>query len=391
MKVVFYNIEEYDSDIISTKIKEGLDFLGGFKNYFSNGDKVLLKPNLLASDSPSTGVITHPVFFEGVVKFFIEEIKKNQLNIELSCGDSPAIASPLKVSKDSGIYEVCKKYNVPFIEFKNKYVIKGSNKNVIKIFEVAEEIKDKNKIVSLPKLKNHSLTVFTGGIKNLFGVIPGKIKAYYHTRFPDSILFSKMIVDLADSLNTSICIMDGIIAHEGHGPRGGNPIKLGYLILGENPFVVDLLATTLVGYIPEKIPFLKYFSEKHNVSLNIFDTKAYQIYGDKLNFRKEFNKIHLYRENVIPSKFRRGFFYNNIVSSKPYFIRKNCILCMECYNICPTNPKSIIKEKLKKIENKIILRYNYNTCIRCFCCQEICPQKAIEIKHSFVSKLLKNL
>lgn len=406
--IAFYIIENYDSEIIKEKISQSIKLFGGFNKYFNNGDNILLKPNLLALDNPESGVITHPSFFEGVVKFFVDEIKKNNLNISLGCGDSPAISNPLKVAQDSGILKICKDYNIPFIEFKKNFVInkfdniekikenkeikilnyQNLNKNIIKNFDISEEILNFNKVVSLPKLKNHSLTVFTGGIKNLFGVIPGKIKAYYHTRFPDSILFSKMLVDLADILNNSICIMDGIIAHEGHGPRGGNPIKLGYLIIGENPFVVDLLSSTLVGYNPSEIPFLKYYSEKHNVSLDIFNENEYKIYGDKLIFRRDFNKIKVFKESAIPGNIKKGFIYNYIISSRPVFLRKNCTLCMECFNICPTNPKSIIVNRLKE---KIKLEYNYNSCIRCFCCQEICPNKAIKIKNSLVSKILRKI
>lgn len=424
MKVCFFHLSDYDVDLIKEKLIEAASYLGGFQKYFNSKDKILLKPNLLASDNPETGVITHPLFFEAVIKFFIEEAKKNDYQLEIACGDSPAVSPSIKVAKDVGIYQICEKYNIPFIDFKGKTQINGNKKNIIKNFEVASEVLNFDKIISLPKLKNHSLTVFTGGMKNLFGVIPGKTKAYLHTRFPDSVVFSKMIVDLADSLKTGLCFMDGIIAHEGEGPRGGNPIKLGYIIVGENPFIVDLLASTLVGYNPKDIPFLKYYSQKHDVSLDI---KDHQIYGDQLIFKKDFKRISFYKKTTIPKRFRKGFIYNYLISSRPFIDNKKCLFCLQCYNICPTEPKSILLienksslkdgeierieqtseetkkvdeniEKIKKIEkdkNKFKklkkLKYNYNTCIRCFCCQEICPHKAIEIKNSLISKLLKSI
>jgi len=73
-------------------------------------------------------------------------------------------------------------------------------------------------------------------------------------------------------------------------------------------------------------------------------------------------------------------------------------MCLECLNICPTKPKSILlkEKKVNFIKGKIFnknkyLKYNYNTCIRCFCCQEICPSKAIKIKDSIVSKILRKI
>lgn len=374
MKVAFLKVDDYNLSQIEKKIDEGINLIGGFENYFNRNDRILLKPNLLASDDPSKGVTTHPVFFEAVVKYF-----KNK-NVKIFCGDSPAVSSGTKVAKDTGIYDVCERHNIPFIELKEKVLIKGHSKNIIKNFEISKEIQDFDKIISLPKLKNHSLTIFTGGIKNLFGVIPGKTKAYMHTRFPDREIFSKMLVDLADSIKTGICIMDGIIAHEGEGPRGGNPVKLGYIIIGENPFIVDLLAASLVGYNPNDIPMLKYFSEKHNVSLNLNDL---QIFGDNLIYSKNFKKIYINKTSS-STRVLKNSFINKLISSKPYFIRKNCTMCLQCYNMCPTNPKSIMRKDKK-------LFYNYDTCIRCFCCQEICPSNAIGIKHSLINKILRKI
>jgi|YNPMSStandDraft_2_1061718.scaffolds.fasta_scaffold00003_109 uncharacterized protein (DUF362 family)/NAD-dependent dihydropyrimidine dehydrogenase PreA subunit len=388
MKVAFFYVKDYDIFLIEEKIKKGIDLIGGYNSYFNKDEKILLKPNLLSSDDPEKGVITHPIFFEAVVRYF-----KNQ-SANIKVGDSPAISSSLKVAKESGILEICEKYNIDFIEFKEKVTIKGNPQNIVKSFEISKEILCFDKIVSLPKLKNHSLTIFTGGIKNLFGVIPGKTKAFMHTRFPDPLVFSKMIVDLADSLKTGICIMDGIIAHEGQGPRGGNPIKLGYLIIGENPFIVDLLAVKLVGYNPKDIPFLAYYSQKHNVSLSLED---HRIYGDNLLFNNNFKKISIDKIHFSSKILKNSFIYNKI-SSKPYFVRKKCTMCLECLNICPTKPKSILlkEKKVNFIKGKIFnknkyLKYNYNTCIRCFCCQEICPSKAIKIKDSIVSKILRKI
>lgn len=88
MKVCFFHLSDYDVDLIKEKLIEAASYLGGFQKYFNSKDKILLKPNLLASDNPETGVITHPLFFEAVIKFFIEEAKKNDYQLEIACGDS---------------------------------------------------------------------------------------------------------------------------------------------------------------------------------------------------------------------------------------------------------------------------------------------------------------
>jgi len=56
----------------------------------------------------------------------------------------------------------------------------------------------------------------------------------------------------------------------------------------------------LVGYNPKDIPFLAYYSQKHNVSLSLED---HRIYGDNLLFNNNFkklsiDKIHFSIENI---------------------------------------------------------------------------------------------
>lgn len=57
-------------------------------------------------------------------------------------------------------------------------------KNCLKYrsFLVAEKIMNSEFIFNLPKLKIHSLTYFTGAVKNLFGTIHGLEKSRWHVK-----------------------------------------------------------------------------------------------------------------------------------------------------------------------------------------------------------------
>jgi uncharacterized protein (DUF362 family) len=41
-------------------IAEAIDLLGGFKDIINSGDRVLLKPNILAASPPESAATTHP-------------------------------------------------------------------------------------------------------------------------------------------------------------------------------------------------------------------------------------------------------------------------------------------------------------------------------------------
>jgi uncharacterized protein (DUF362 family) len=69
-------------------------------------------------------------------------------------------------------------------------------------------------IVSAGKLKTHSQTGVSLGMKNLLGLLPDKWKFKYHLRD-----INKVIVDVATVLKPRPTIIDGFYALEGPGPR----------------------------------------------------------------------------------------------------------------------------------------------------------------------------
>lgn len=64
-----------------------------------------------------------------------------------------------------------------------------------------------------------------------------------------------------------IGIVDGIIGGEGNGPMMPDPVKMGYVICGNNPVAIDAVCAKLMGFNPLKIPSIS----------NSFDINKYPI------------------------------------------------------------------------------------------------------------------
>jgi uncharacterized protein (DUF362 family) len=100
--------------------------------------------------------------------------------------------------------------------------------------------------ISLPKLKTHALTYFTGALKNQWGCIPR----------PDRILLHKhlhaLIPRLNQLLNPRLAVMDGLIAMEGRGPTNGIRRELSLLLASRDLVALDATAMRLVGLEPER-------------------------------------------------------------------------------------------------------------------------------------------
>ena len=123
-----------------------------------------------------------------------------------------------------------------------------------KKFTVAKAVMDNDVIVSLPKLKTHAFEKFTGAVKNQFGCIPGVRKGEYHIKLPDAEQFARMLVDLNGLVGPALYIMDGIMAMEGNGPRGGKPRRMNILLFSADPIALDATVCRLLGLDPEYVP-----------------------------------------------------------------------------------------------------------------------------------------
>ena len=110
-------------------------------------------------------------------------------------------------------------------------------------------------VINLPKLKSHVQLTVTMGVKNLFGCVPGKMKAWWHMEAgKDSARFGQMLVETARTINPNLTILDAIIGHEGNGPSGGEPKFLGILGASDDVFALDRTIVEIINVDPALIP-----------------------------------------------------------------------------------------------------------------------------------------
>ncbi len=108
-------------------------------------------------------------------------------------GESPAFKSFESVAKKCLIMDVIESEGVEFDSFTETIGVSNPNGVLIKSFKLAKTAISADVMISLPKLKTHSLLQLTGAMKNLFGVIPGLVKSDFHLRFPDKDIFGQLM------------------------------------------------------------------------------------------------------------------------------------------------------------------------------------------------------
>jgi len=242
--VALVRCENYDYESVSKTVERGLDLLGGTEQFTASGEKVLLKPNILAGDSPDKCIGPHPMVFKAVAEAF------QKAGAVLSFGDSPGFGNPRGNARKAGFLEIADEMGIPFADFENAEIISNPDGKLVNKFEIAKGVVESDGMVSISKLKTHALTRITGAIKNQFGCIPGPRKAEFHSVMPNVNLFSKMLVDLNLLLKPRLYIMDGILAMEGNGPRNGDPRAMNVLLFSTDPVALDSVVCKMIDLDP---------------------------------------------------------------------------------------------------------------------------------------------
>ena len=375
-KVALIRCGGYDLNHVKEAVQKGINLLGGASRFVSPNEKILLKPNWLSADPPEKCVTTHPAVFRAVAEIFQEA------GAVLSYGDSPAFQSPDSAAKKTGIGEVAAELNIYPADFKSGREVFFSEGHQNKKFVIANGVLDSDGVISLPKMKTHGFMRVTGAVKNQFGCIPGVLKSEFHVRVPDASEFARMLIDLNSYIHPRLYIMDGIMAMEGNGPRGGTPRKMNVLLFSTDPIALDSTVCRLMNIDAGLV-----LTNKAGMEMGAGTCLAeeIEILGDPLeDFIAEDFSVNRSPLQALRSGGGMTVLKNALVP-KPYIISDKCIKCGVCVNMCPATPKAVDWHDGNK---KNPPSYKYERCIRCYCCQELCPQSAIQIKVPLIRKIL---
>lgn len=245
--VSLIHANSYEMQELEKSIEKLLAPLGGINKFVKPGDRVLLKPNLLTGSRPTKECVTRREIVYCVAKMVKKAGGKPFL------GDSPAFGSAMGVAKANGYLSLLKELDLPIVEFHGKrYDIVSQYFNHLLL---SKEAMAADVIINLPKLKSHVQLTMTMGVKNLFGCVPGKMKAWWHLEAgKDANRFGKMLVETAKAINPDLTIIDSIIGHEGNGPIGGEPKHLGILGAATDVFALDRTFLDILKINPAEVP-----------------------------------------------------------------------------------------------------------------------------------------
>lgn len=361
-RVAFEKCPGYSPDM-RPHVERVLAGIGGIESFVRPGQSVLIKPNLLTSRTPDQAVTTHPEVVRALIRILRER------GAEPAVGDSPANVMKMEqVWEQTGFRQLCREENVRLINMdragSETFVLAGTK------IAIARPVLDADVVISVPKVKTHVLTVFTGAVKNLYGAIPGFQKATLHKRFPKPARFGEMLSGLYGKIRPALAIADGVVGMDGDGPSGGSPVQLGFLAASADSVALDAAICRLLGIDADCVPYLR---NMERLGLGATRPGNVELVGAP-------------PEEIRPERFRvPGTLLSNLIPGwlvrllgpciwiRPVF-KDHCISCGQCVKACPADALSIARGARPVLNPK--------KCIGCCCCHEICPEKAVEMTQS---------
>lgn len=388
------------------EIKEKLNLeLEKYADLFpiSKEAKILLKPNLNSNMNALTGNTTDLRLLTALIEFLKE---KGYHNIILGEGTSSGFYRE-KINVFSRLYidKLAKFYDIKIVDFNYAPSEDIEFEYGIKV-KVARLCREVDFFINLPKLKTHFETQLSVCLKNMLGTLVG----LYDKQKAHRSLF-KNILNLNKYIKPHLHIVDGLIAMEGNGPSSGTPVRMNLILIGMDPYLVDLACARITGFDYHDIPYLKIAEEKGIINKSYFEfidsfvpaSVIKKIRKPKVNrlvrfinnpnWQHYFIKIRLMpgSDRIFSTKtigrllnitgLRQDIFIKEEISYNKIFIdNDNCSNCKKCAAYCPMGLE--LPEQLKETNNR---------CIGCLYCLLVCPKDAIKIEGrlGFLSEQIK--
>ncbi|MFC1509484.1 DUF362 domain-containing protein [Candidatus Omnitrophota bacterium] len=361
-RVSIVKCKTYNDKEVGLSVARAFELLGGISSFVRKGERVLIKPNMLSGKTAEFGVNTHIEIIRAVVRL-IKECGGSPL-----IGDTPGGALTSKeVYASSGILSLSQEEEVECLEVNNVKMVSG--------IPMASYFFECDKIISLPKMKTHSLMGLTGAVKNMYGAVSGLYKSELHKAFPRPEKFANVLVDVFKEVKPHLVLMDAVIAMDGNGPSAGRLKNVGLLIGGEDSVAVDTVFSHLIGMDPLSLLTTK---EAYRRGLGQTDLKKIDLVGEKIEkgLIKDFDLPRSKAFMRLPSPILKKI--AGFVKFRPYIDEGLCKRCMLCVKTCPVSVITVDKK---------ITNIDYKKCIRCMCCHEVCPHRAIEVKRGILARV----
>lgn len=356
---------------VAAALSRALASLGGMQSVIRPGARVLIKPNFVG---PFEKAITSLELIEAIV----DQVR--------AARGTPFLAESAGFEFDTqstfkciGACDLADRLGVEVLNLdEHPYTPVRVARGPLSQFLVSTPVLEADQIINVPRLKGHSLTGLTIGMKNLFGCIARDTRRKIHATG-----LSRGIVELNRIIRPDLCIVDG-------STWLGRAVfdveqPLGLIVAGTDVVATDMACCEILGVNYKRVKHIRLGARE------LGEVARPQLIGQPpyavpVRLRRGIKPaLHraalwsLYAGDWLYSAFSAG---GSIIPGMHYYLgvrpridRKRCNGCGECAQVCPASAIDVDARSI-----------NAQRCmyVRCMRCVEACPAGAV-----FVSGLRK--
>ncbi|MFA6109105.1 MAG: DUF362 domain-containing protein [Candidatus Latescibacterota bacterium] len=272
---------------IESLVRKALDQLGGLSRFVKPDHRwVVIKPNIVEVSQRGSGDITDSYVVWALVRMVHEAAPAARITIAEGAGGwiSPGHPEVAKVFwtqvvdgfEATGYRDILQDstlvgaqidiVDLNFDESVERPVPGGGNAR--DQYFIPRTVLDCDVFIDVPVLKVTNSIGFTGAMKNLVGICPGRRYGWAkNAGNPPGIgagiphtdmVFDEMIVDLTTLGRVNLAVVDATVGMERGltASAGGSPVRLNAIIAGADPVAVDAVAVQVAGMNPADFEFL---------------------------------------------------------------------------------------------------------------------------------------
>jgi uncharacterized protein (DUF362 family) len=228
----------------ATMVKAALAPLGGIGRFVRRGETVLVKPNMAWDRTPEQGAGTHPEVVAEVVRQCRAAGAARVIVAENPVHDAARVAQRSGIA--AAVAAAGGELALPRGSDFEWTTLGGS---VLQGWDVLSVLFQADRVINVPVVKHHSLSLMTCGIKNHMGLLGGN-RGRLHQEIHTS------IVDLASAFRPTLTVVDATRVMLRNGPTGGRLEDVAIrntVTAGTDPVACDAWAARQLGLDPRDV------------------------------------------------------------------------------------------------------------------------------------------